>query len=374
MSGPVSWRETARDGRARAGVLATPHGEIETPAFMPVGTRGTVKLVDAVDLQHVGAQILLANTYHLMLRPGSSAVAALGGLQAFMGWDGPVLTDSGGYQVWSLQPQVDEEGVTFRSTYDGSEVRLTPERAIAIQEELGSDIAMVLDVLVGLPSARAVVEEAMEQTLRWSERAIAARRREDRALFGIVQGGVDEDLRARSAKATAQLDVAGFGIGGLSVGESGDERNAAIDVVTELLPPDKPRYVMGLGDAAGLVDAVGRGVDMFDCVLPTRLARHGKALTSHGNISMRRAEWARHAGPIDADCGCVACSRYSRGHIRHLLTTGELLGMRLLTVHNLTHTLDLVATLRRSITEGRFAEAAGVITRRGGFTQSADPN
>ncbi|HEX9855722.1 MAG TPA: tRNA guanosine(34) transglycosylase Tgt [Acidimicrobiia bacterium] len=374
MSQAVTWTGTAHDAGARAGVLTTPHGDVATPAFMPVGTRGFVKLVDAVDLERSGAQILLANTYHLMLRPGADTIASLGGLQRFMAWRGPVLTDSGGYQVWSLGAALDEDGVSFKSTYDGTLVRLTPERAVAIQETLGADIAMVLDVLIGLPSPRHQVAEAMERTLRWSQRAIAAKRRDDRALFGIVQGGVDPELRARSAELTAGLDVSGFGIGGLSVGEGSAERNDAIEITTAALPPDKPRYVMGLGDTDGLVDAIARGVDMFDCVLPTRLARHGKALTRVGDFSMKRAEWAADGAPIDEECPCPTCARYTRGHIRHLLTTGEALGMRLLTLHNLRYTLDLVARLRAAIHEGTFASVAAAIRAGRGFSESSGHN
>ncbi|MBT8197231.1 MAG: tRNA guanosine(34) transglycosylase Tgt, partial [Acidimicrobiia bacterium] len=290
----VEFVETATDGSARSGVLSTPHGDVPTPAFMPVGTRGTVKTVDVADLRAVGASMVLANTYHLMLRPGHEVVAGLGGLHGFMAWDGPILTDSGGYQVFSLDPRLDESGVTFKSTYDGSTVELTPEGAVEVQQKLGADIAMVLDHLVGLPADRDQVRDAMERTLRWSERALAAHTRTDQALFGIVQGGVDPELRAESARRTAELGVAGFGIGGLSVGEAEADRNRAIEVTVDNLPADKVRYTMGLGDTDGIIEAISRGVDLFDCVLPTRLARHGKAITRTGDISIKRAEWASY--------------------------------------------------------------------------------
>ncbi len=361
----VTWAPGDSDGSARTGSLQTPHGNIATPAFMPVGTRGTVKTVDAVDLESAGAQMVLANTYHLMLRPGSEAVAALGELHRFMSWNGPILTDSGGYQVFSLEPQIDEEGVAFRSTYDGSRVELTPERAVAVQEELGADVAMILDVLIGLPATREDTVAAMERTLRWARRAQQAKTREDRALWGIVQGGSDPELRSRSAASTAALGFPGFGIGGLSVGEAAAARNAAVEAVVPELPVNAPRYVMGLGDTEGILDCVERGVDLFDCVLPTRLARHGKVLSRDGDFSIKRAEWATETAPIDPECGCVACRRYSRGYVRHLFNTKEFLGPRLLSVHNLTYTLGLMSDIRRAIAAGRFgAFRDGVLERR----------
>jgi queuine tRNA-ribosyltransferase len=362
---PVTWELDLSDGAARAGTLHTPHGTIATPGFMPVGTRGTVKGVDAADLRSVGAEIVLANTYHLMLRPGADTVAALGELQTFMAWDGPILTDSGGYQVFSLDPEVTEEGVVFRSTYDGSRVELTPERAVAVQETLGSDVAMVLDVLVGLPAERPVLEAAMERTLRWAERALQAKQRADRSIFGIVQGGTDPQLRARSAAATAALDFDGFGIGGLSVGETALDRDTALDAAIPELPVDRARYVMGLGDTAGLLASIARGVDLFDCVLPTRLARHGKVLHPDGDFSIKRAEWSRDSRPLDDRCDCPACAEYSRGYLRHLFTTNELLGKRLLTLHNLRYTLRLVANARTAIEAGTFRSfAQSTLNRR----------
>lgn len=266
-----------------------------------------------------------------------------------------MLTDSGGYQVFSLDPQIDEDGVTFSSTYDGSVVRLTPEDAVAVQERLGADVAMVLDHLVGLPARSAVVRDAMERTLRWSERALAAHSREDQTLFGIVQGGTDLDLRAESAARTAAIGFSGFGIGGLSVGESAIERAAAIDAVLPELPVSAVRYVMGLGDTEGILDAVERGCDLFDCVWPTRLARHGKVLSRLGDYSIRRAEFKADSNPIDPDCGCFTCRTHSKGYLRHLRITDELLGHRLLSIHNLAYTLGLLADARVAIASGRFS-------------------
>ena len=371
MSEAVSFRVEHQDGAARAGVLDTPHGAVPTPAFMPVGTRGTVRALDTRDLAEVGARMVLANTYHLMLRPGAGTVAALGGLHGFMAWEGPILTDSGGYQVLSLEPRVDEDGVAFRSAYDGAKVRLTPEGAVAVQEQLGPDIAMILDVPVALPAPADRVRRAMERTLRWAERARAAHTRPDQALFGIVQGGTDPEMRAESAAATAALGFAGFGIGGLAVGETPEERHQALEAAVAALPPGRVRYVMGLGDTEGVLAAVGQGCDLFDCVWPTRLARHGKVLSARGDYSVRRAELAEAREPIDPDCPCLACRRYSLGYLRHLRVTEELLGHRLLSIHNLTYTLGLLAGARRAIAAGEFAAfsagvRAGRRTRGGG--------
>jgi len=368
----VYLRVEATDGTARAGRLTTPHGDVATPAFMPVGTRGSVRGLDGSDLETIGAEIILANAYHLMLRPGEDVVAELGGLQTFMGWEGPVLTDSGGYQVFSLNPRISEEGVRFQSTYDGSPVELTPERAVAIQEALGADIAMVLDELIGLPAERQAVEAAMERTLRWSRRALQARSRGDRALFGIVQGGVDHDLRARSAAGTAELGFPGFGIGGLSVGESRLQMGEALDAAIPELPESAPRYVMGLGDTERLLDAVARGVDMFDCVLPTRLARHGKVLHPDGDYSIRRREWARDQRPLQDECDCPVCGRYSRGYVRHLIQTKERLGGRLVSLHNLRYTLRLLERARQAIVAGRFATWRNYVVRRRGVNPDGD--
>ncbi len=352
----TSFTVDATSGAARTGTLVTAHGTVATPQFMPVGTRATVKAVGVDDLESVGARMVLANTYHLMLRPGADVIESLGGVHRFMGWQGPMLTDSGGYQVYSLDPRIDDDGVTFRSTYDGSVVRMTPESAVDTQQKIGADIAMVFDHLVGLPATAEVVADAMERTLRWSERALAVHTRADQTLFGIVQGGVDAELRVRSAEATAALGFAGFGIGGLSVGESAAERSLALDAVAGVLPADKPRYVMGLGDTEGVLDAIGRGFDLFDCVWPTRLARHGKVLTSQGDYSIRRAEFTQDERPLDPACACFTCRHHSRAYLRHLRMTGELLGHRLLSIHNLAHTLGVMEGARTAIAAGRFTE------------------
>jgi queuine tRNA-ribosyltransferase len=365
MNEPVSWSETSSDGAARAGAMLTPNGSVSTPAFMAVGTRATVKALDSEDLENIGAQIVLSNTYHLMLRPGEDIVSELGGLHQFMAWDHPILTDSGGYQVLSLEPRITEKELVFRSTYDGSKVTLSPERSIEVQEVLGSDIAMVLDVPVNLPAPRDATEQATFQTIRWAERSRKAHNRTDQGLFGIVQGGTDPDLRALSARETADIGFPGFGIGGLAVGESTVERASAIDAAVPELPRSAVRYVMGLGDTEGMLDAVSRGVDLFDCVLPTRIARHGKALTRSGDVSMKRTEWSADDSPIEADCPCIACQRYTRGYIRHLVNTHELLASRLLTLHNLTYTYRLMDDVRRNISHGSFdAFHEDVIARR----------
>ena len=364
----VSWTKEAGDGQARAGTLSTPHGVIRTPAFMPVGTRAAVKAVDTDDLRAVGAEIVLANTYHLMLRPGSDVVRDLGGLHEFMGWDGPILTDSGGFQIFSLGPQIDDSGASFRSTYDGSIVHLTPEQAVGVQQDLGPDIAMVLDVCVGLPAPRDRVEHEMRRTLRWAERSLEAHTRADQALFGIVQGGVDPDLRAESASRTAAIGFPGFGIGGLSVGEPPDQRNAALEAAVAELPPGKPRYVMGLGDTEGLLAAIERGADIFDCVIPTRLARHGKVLSSGGDFNISRAEFERDDQPLEEGCSCHTCLRHSRAYVRHLVRMGELSAHRLMTIHNLHYTLNLVREARDAITLGDLA--AFIVEARAGRGES----
>lgn len=342
------------DGAARRGRLHTQRGVVETPAFMPVGTRGTVKTLDPRDLGEVGAEIVLANAYHLMLRPGAETVAALGGIHRFMGWERPILTDSGGYQVFSLRPRVSEQGVEFASSYDGARAFLSPERCIEIQETLGVDIACQLDVLIGLPAPRDEVEAAMERTLRWGKRALAARRRTEVALLGIIQGGVDLGLRSRSAQETASLDFNGFAIGGLAVGEGKTERNDVLARLGDLLPREKVRYVMGLGDTEGVLDAIGRGADLFDCVWPTRLARHGRALTSVGDFAIGRAEFATDSTPLDPACSCRTCASFARGYLRHLHLTNELTGHRLLSIHNLHYTLGLMARARQAIEVGEF--------------------
>ena len=360
----VTWTRAASDGAARTGSLKTPHGEVRTPAFMPVGTRAAVKAVDPGDLVGLGAEIVLANTYHLMLRPGVSLVEEMGGLHRFMGWDRPILTDSGGFQIFSLDPVIDEDGATFRSVYDGEAVHLSPEEAVRFQEGLGADIIMALDVCVGLPAPREVVEDQMKRTLRWAERCLETHRRDDQALFGIVQGGIDPDLRMASAEATAALGFPGFGIGGLSVGEDAPDRNRALEAAVARLPDDKPRYVMGLGDTEGMLDAIARGADLFDCVIPTRLARHGKVLTRSGDFNLKTSVYESDQRPLDPDCRCHTCSSHSRAYLRHLVRTGELSAHRLLTIHNLSYTMDLFGEAADAIASGRLADWTDVL--RGG--------
>jgi queuine tRNA-ribosyltransferase len=359
---------------ARRGVFTTPHGAVETPAFMPVGTQGTVKGVDPGRLRETGAQIILANTYHLTLRPGEQTVAALGGLHDFMGWDGPILTDSGGFQVFSLADRVtlDESGVQFRSHIDGAAVELTPERAVAIQEQLGSDVAMVLDHVVALPNRREVIADAMRRSVRWAERCRAAATRSDQALFAIVQGGLDAELRAESAERLTALDFVGYAVGGLSVGESPPEMYAALDVTTPRLPRDKPRYLMGVGRPIDLLEAIARGVDLFDCVMPTRNGRNALAFTDAGPIRMRNQQYALDRQPLDAACDCLAC-RHSRGYLRHLFQAGEMLGPMLVSIHNLTYYQRLLAEARQAIDAGRFAALLDE-RRRGWETEIASSN
>jgi queuine tRNA-ribosyltransferase len=343
------------DGSARTGTVRTTRGSFRTPVFMPVGTRGTIRAVTTADVERLGAEIVLGNTYHLMLRPGAEVVEALGGLHRFEDWSGHVLTDSGGYQVFSLGPKVTDEGATFRSTYDGSTHHLTPEGAVRIQEQLGADIQMVLDVCTALPAERSVLRAAVDRTAAWATRARAAHRRtDDQALFGIVQGGDDDALRRESARRTVELDFDGYAIGGLSVGESRPAMLPALAAALDELPADQPRYFMGLGDPVGIVEAVALGVDMMDCVLPTRLGRHGTLLTGAGRLNIKRADLARSDDPLDPSCGCEVCGRYSRGYLRHLVTVGEPTGATLCTLHNLAWLLGLVDRVRAAIAAGTF--------------------
>jgi queuine tRNA-ribosyltransferase len=346
----------ARCGAARAGVVATARGSFNTPCFMPVGTRGAVRTLSSADLEGLGVQVVLANTYHLMLRPGADLVAALGGIHGFAAWDRHVLTDSGGFQVFSLAPKVDDEGVTFRSTYDGSLHRLTPESAVEIQELIGADIQMVLDVCPPLPSPPEVLREAVERTAAWAARARRTHGRggvaADQALFGIVQGGVDAALRRESAQRTVELGFDGYGVGGFSVGEAREEMLPALVATLEELPEDRPRYLMGVGDPIGLVEGIALGVDMFDCVLPTRLARHGTVLATSGRFRIRSAVNARDEGPLDPSCSCPVCARWSRAYLRHLVQVAEPTAARLLTLHNVSWILALVEQARQSIFAG----------------------
>jgi queuine tRNA-ribosyltransferase len=343
---------TGTDGHARTGEVHTPRGAFPIPCFMPVGTRGAVRTLDAGDLVALGAEVVLANTYHLMLRPGAETVAGLGGLHAFCGWPGHMLTDSGGFQVFSLAPDVDDDGVTFRSTYDGSRHRLTPETAVAVQEMIGADIQMTLDVCPALPAEPAVLRLSVERTAAWAARARRTHRREGQAIFGIVQGGADARLRAESAARTVAVGFDGYGIGGLSVGEPRDEMLPALAAALGELPAHQPRYLMGVGDPVSMVEAVALGVDMFDCVLPTRLGRHGTALTRAGKIQVKGAALARDDGPIDDACGCRTCQRHSRAYLRHLFMVSEPSGPRLLTWHNLAWQFALMAEIRAAIASG----------------------
>jgi queuine tRNA-ribosyltransferase len=355
VTAPVVIDVAATDGAARTGWARTAQGAYRTPCFMPVGTRGAVKYLSAADYDALGAEIVLANTYHLMLRPGADVVARFGGVGHFAGWDGLTLTDSGGYQVFSLGPAVDDDGVTFRSTYDGSRHRLTPETAVAVQEQLGATIQMALDVCPPLPSPPDVVRLAMDRTAAWAKRARAAHQRAGQALFGIVQGGIDTDWRAEAARLVADLDFDGYGIGGLSVGETRAEMLAALAAAVGELPADRPRYLMGVGDPTSIVEAVALGVDQFDCVLPTRLGRHGTALTSTGKVQLRNARLAISDEPVDATCGCAVCARHSSGYLRHLFQVNEPTAARLLTWHNVAWTFALMDRVRDAVAAGRLA-------------------
>jgi queuine tRNA-ribosyltransferase len=360
---PVSFTETAADGAARTGAATTARGSYTTPCFMPVGTRGAVKYLSADDYERLGVEIVLGNTYHLMLRPGAEVVARFGGLGRFSGWDGLTLTDSGGYQVFSLEPKVDDDGVTFRSTYDGSIHRLTPEDAVRVQEQLGADIQMVLDVCPPLPSPPEVVELAVKRTAQWAARARARHERTDQALFGIVQGGTSVELRRISAEQTAALDFDGYGIGGLSVGETRAEMLPALLAAVDQLPADRPRYLMGVGDPASMVEAIAAGVDQFDCVLQTRLGRHGTALTASGKVQVKAARHGDEDVAIDETCSCAVCARHSRGYLRHLFSVAEPSASRLLTIHNVAWTLQLMATARTAITRRQFAKFRDEVLR-----------
>ncbi|MGB2874212.1 MAG: tRNA guanosine(34) transglycosylase Tgt [Gaiellaceae bacterium] len=360
----MSFRLAATDGSARAGVLSTAHGDLGTPAFMPVGTKGTVKTVDPDELRALGAEILLGNTYHLHFRPGSEIIRELGGLHAFMGWDGPILTDSGGFQVFSLRDTIlerDDEGVTFRSVYDGQSARFTPELAARVQADLGSDIAMCFDVCQPADCPREELEEAVRLTTLWAGRQRETERADGQLLFGITQGGADPELRQRSIEEVTALDFDGYALGGLAIGEPRDVMFETTAWAAGLLPPERPRYFMGIGDPEGILEVIERGVDLFDCVLPTRTARTGSALTWEGRLNLRNARFARDPDPLDDGCACPACTRFSRAYLRHLVNQQELLGHRLLTLHNLRFVLDLVGGARAAIDRGElqsYKEAA----------------
>ena len=357
---PFSFRVESRDGRARTGRFETPHGPVPTPAFMPVGTRATIKGVRADELHALGTRMLLANTYHLALRPGEGVVRELGGLHRFMGWDGPILTDSGGYQIFSLKAlcAIDEDGATLRSVVDGARVRFTPESVMAIERALGADVIMALDHCPPDPNARDEVEAATERTHRWLARCVRAWEAaggtgSGQALFGIVQGGAFEDLRARSVEAVTSHDLVGYAIGGVSVGEDRASMRRAVAAAAPLLPSEKPRYLMGVGTPLDLFEAVRSGVDLFDCVTPTRHGRNHQAFTWEGRLNLRNARHERDPRPLEADCDCPACRTVSRGYLHHLCRTGEMLSGMLLTQHNLRFFHRCMDALRDAIVEGR---------------------
>ena len=348
---------TARNHRARTGVFATPHGDLMTPVFAPVGTQATVKTLTPEHLKDINASLVLSNTYHLYLRPGDELVRDMGGLHRFMQWQRPMLTDSGGFQVFSLSQtrKIDDDGVTFKSHIDGSTHRFTPEKSIAIQENLGADIIMAFDECSD-PNDHAYTKLAMERTHRWAERSLQAKTRRDQALFGIIQGGVQADLRADSASFIASLDTPGIAIGGLSVGETKEEMHTMLDVVTPLLPENKPRYLMGVGTPEDLINGVLRGVDIFDCVLPTRLARHHSAFALEGRLNLMNATFSRDERPVDTTCDCYTCKTFTRAYIRHLIVAKELLAGTLLSLHNLRALIRLMEEIRGYIAEGIFEE------------------
>ena len=355
----------ARDGAARAGSFSTPHGVLNTPVFAPVGTQATVKAITPAQLQELDAQLVLANTYHLFLRPGDELIANLGGLHQIMQWPRPILTDSGGFQVFSLAKmrKIDADGVTFRSHIDGSLRRLTPEESIRIQENLGADIIMAFDECAD-PSNAAYAREAMQRTHLWAQRSLAAKTRADQALFGIVQGGIFPDLREESAKFISSLDLPGNAIGGLSVGESKTDMYRSIEVVNAILPSEKPRYLMGVGTPEDLIQGVLRGVDIFDCVLPTRLARHASAMTRDGRLNLLNAAFSADPNPIDTECSCYTCRHFSRAYLRHLLNAKEMLAATLLSIHNLHTMLQLARDLRKAIIDGQLQNFAGTALER----------
>jgi len=360
----LTWTHVASDGAARAGTLLTAHGEVQTPVFMPVGTAGTVKAMTADSVRSTGARMVLGNTYHLMLRPGAERVARLGGLHRMMDWRGPILTDSGGFQVMSLAGlrKLDADGVTFQSHIDGSKHRITPERSVEIQHLLGADVTMCFDECTPFPATYEQAAESMRLSMRWAARSRAAfAPRAGHGLFGIVQGSTYADLRAESVAALSAIGFEGYAIGGLAVGEGQPEMLRMLDITAPLLPQDRPRYLMGVGTPHDLIESVKRGVDMFDCVIPTRSGRTGRAYTSRGVLNLRNAKHAEETRPLDPDCGCPACRNHSRAYLHHLIKSEEMLGPMLLTWHNITYYQHLMARLRAAILDGRLhAEAAAI--------------
>lgn len=373
MSSAVLYKLIKKDGRARCGEIKTPHGTIQTPVFMPVGTAGAVKAMKPEDVKKMGAEIILGNTYHLYLRPGHELVREAGGLHKFMNWDRAILTDSGGFQVFSLGQlrKITEEGVEFRSHIDGSKHFISPEKSIEIQTALGSDIMMAFDECAPYPADRSYVEESMQMTARWLARCKEAwKDRENQALFGIMQGGMYKDLRRESAKMTVDMDLPGYAIGGLSVGEPKEIMIDVLDDCAELLPEDKPRYLMGVGTPDYLFEAVEHGIDMCDCVEPTRIARHGMATTSHGRLNIKNAKFERDFGPLDPECDCYTCRHYSRAYLRHMFKSGEIMSSMLLSEHNLHFLVKTMENIRKAIEEERFLEYKKEFYEKYGYEQA----
>ena len=360
MNNPVTYelQHVCKQSGARAGLLTTPHGQVKTPVYMPVGTQAVVKAMTVPEMKEIGAQIILSNTYHLNLRPGADIVKAAGGLHRFMAWDRPILTDSGGFQVFSLAElnKITEEGVAFSNHLDGSKLMMTPESSMQIQQDLGADIAMAFDVCSPYPCEYDAAKADMERTHRWAKRCLDAHTRPDQALFGIVQGAFYTDLRITSAQTLAGMDFPGYGIGGLSVGEPKDIMYEMLDALIPHLPTDKPRYLMGVGTPDCLLEGVLRGVDMFDCVLATRIARNGTVLTRHGRLVVRNARYKADFTPIEEGCDCYTCQHHSRAYVRHLINTGEITGGRLCSIHNLRYLTRLMEGAREAILEDRFLD------------------
>jgi queuine tRNA-ribosyltransferase len=360
LNNPVTYelQHVCKQSGARAGLLTTPHGQVKTPVYMPVGTQAVVKAMTVPEMKEIGAQIILSNTYHLNLRPGADIVKAAGGLHRFMAWDRPILTDSGGFQVFSLAElnKITEEGVAFRNHLDGSKLMMTPESSMQIQQDLGADIAMAFDVCSPYPCEYDAAKADMERTHRWAKRCLKAHNRPDQALFGIVQGAFYADLRITSAQTLAEMDFPGYGIGGLSVGEPKDIMYEMLDALIPHLPTDKPRYLMGVGTPDCLLEGVLRGVDMFDCVLATRIARNGTVLTRHGRLVVRNARYKADFTPIEEGCDCYTCQHHSRAYVRHLINTGEITGGRLCSIHNLRYLTRLMEGAREAILEDRFLD------------------
>ncbi|PXW90007.1 tRNA-guanine transglycosylase [Streptohalobacillus salinus] len=364
--------KTCKQTGARLGRVHTPHGSFETPVFMPVGTLATVKTMSPEELTEIGAGIILSNTYHLWLRPGEDIIEEAGGLHKFMNWNGSILTDSGGFQVFSLSDlrKIEEEGVHFRNHISGEKLFLSPEKAMHIQNSLGSDIMMAFDECPPYPAEHKYMKSSVERTSRWAERCLSAHQRQnDQGLFGIIQGGEYEDLRRQSARDLTSLDFPGYAIGGLSVGEPKDVMNRVLEFTTPLLPNDKPRYLMGVGSPDSLIDGAIRGVDMFDCVLPTRIARNGTCMTSEGRVVVRNAKYARDFGPLDPNCDCYTCKNYSRAYIRHLIKADETFGLRLTSYHNLYFLVNLMEQVRQAIREDRLGDFREAFFEQYGFNK-----